>query len=152
MSNSIPESFEYQLEQPFKVTHDKVEDFCTAIKIEPPTHRQKDDVLFLTQSLAKAFMEQARGLVDQEREAPRSNAPMDLKGHDLLMALLASSVDVRSVEKVFKKLILTQGTSLMPMSMAPIERHYNLISIKDCQNLLGEYLVNFILSSVIPNS
>ena len=153
MSNPIPESFGYELKQPFTFMTNNVEQSCTHIKVNPPSHKQKDDVIFLTQAVTKSIFELRKSMLDPETEssAGEEASNSDEKGRQMLVVLYASSVDVRQIIKVFKRLLLTQGTTLMPMDVPPIERHYNLISIDDEQTLLGEYLVNFIASSVSPD-
>lgn len=150
------EFFEYKLKKPFVVNINGAEENCTHLKIYTPENNVKEYVLQLTQFMCRAVIENARGDKGSDNSGSADNVSASSESIDpkaALAMLLAGSTSVTLIESIFKKLLLSAGTVMLPGGATlNSETTYNKLSLEDSTNLLGAYIANFIISSVIPTS
>ena len=116
------------------------------IKLTPPSSKQLTQCAFLKQSFIRAVTEQARNNPVAEKEADDG---VRIKGQDIIYLLYGSeSVDMAK--------ILLSAIELFKSGVATVEGEVKLtkplleeMSNDDLEGMLGEYLANFILRSVL---
>lgn len=116
------------------------------VKMFPPSSKQLTQCAFLKQSFIRAVTEQARNNPNAEKE---SGDEARIKGQDIIYLLYGSeSVDMAK--------ILLSAIELFKSGVAMIEGEVKMtkplldeMSNDDLEGMLGEYLANFILRSVL---
>ena len=65
--------------------------------------------------------------------------------------MLSSDVDMVEYHKTFKELLIAEGVCKVENKQDLTNHLYEQLNPIDIDNLMGEYLANFILSSVLEN-
>ena len=116
------------------------------IKLTPPSSKQLTQCAFLKQSFIRAVTEQAKANPDAANE---SDDGKKITGQDIIYLLYGSeSVDMGK--------LLLSAIELFKSGVAQIEGEVKLtkplldeMSNDDLEGMLGEYMANFILKSVL---
>lgn len=115
------------------------------IKLIPPSSKQLTHCAMLKQSFIRAITEQAKDAA----ESDKSESDVEISGQDIIYLLYGSaSVDMGK--------ILLSAIELFKSGVALIDGEVKLtkplldeMSNDDLEGMLGEYLANFILKSVL---
>jgi len=118
----------------------------TFIKMLPPSSKQLTQCAFLKQSFIRAVTEQARNNPNAEKDTESGSK---IKGQDIVYLLYGS-------ETVDMAKILLSSIELFKSGVAMIDGEVKVtkpildeMSNDDLEGMLGEYLANFILRSVL---
>ena len=140
---------DFQLEDS-DVTYSTGGDFHTAtyIALIAPSSKNRRECAYLRQAFMQALPKRAPG------EAPPTGDtvtdPADITGEDVISMLAMSSVDLAEVLEVGRRL-LCSGVALLDGSAELKPATHDQLSMDDAANLLGAYLVGFILRSTLRN-
>lgn len=153
--HEIKENFEYSFLDPFEISNNNAVVMVSSILIKSPTHRQKDLVFKVAQAINTANFELVQkmaslgtsrsDLVEAEKSAEDNDDSELAKYKQITMSLFSSSVDMTNLQNIFKTLIISEGTFLMPESVTLSTNRYSKISIRDLVNMLSGYVCNFIM-------
>lgn len=146
----IPEiktKFSFKITTPFKFTNGGEQDTATFIEMYAPTSRHSKQCCELKQAFFRAMQEQQDSNSTEVEVEVEGKDASDIKGPDV-MSLISISRNVNLSDTIDIARHLFAGTGL-----AKINGEVNLnketscrMSIDDFENMLGDYLVNFILA------
>ncbi len=121
-----------------------------------PNYPQMAHVIPLKQSVHMALKEVASGTDDKDLEEAREKAeskdaePVDSKidGESIMILMYQSTVDMTKVFKNASNLFLA-GAAKIDGETAIKSGSINKISMRDFEGMVGEYLSNFIVASLM---
>jgi hypothetical protein len=144
MSDDFQIEFQYSLKRSFSYSHKGDTVDAKFITLTAPTSRTAKECSALKQAFFRAMSEQQT--VTSSGEA--TNTDLEIEGGDV-MALLAMSteVDLPDVLDVGKKLFQQPGIALVDGEAKLGGTLIDRMSLDDFEDMLGEYMVNFILAS-----
>ena len=111
-----------------------------------PSNKQRRDVIRLQQSFMQAIKSSMNSFSDSKAKKTTGNET--LKGDEIIAMLLMSEIDICAMLDSFRDLLLS-GSCLLDGKVDFKEIHFDEISINDSQKLMGEFIANFLLPSVI---
>ena len=140
------QSFDYALKQPLKYatagdTTEAVSITCTA-----PTSKH----LSLCAVLRQEFTRAVQAFANQSQAATgEADESVEISGKEIMMMLYASTdCDIDKVIASAKEL-LTSGLAMVDGCEKLTKPLFDKLSIEDAEALIGDYLGNFILSSLL---
>lgn len=138
---SIQRTIEYELKVPINVGQDGQLIECSKVILKAPTAKNRNECLFLKQAFLRALPKEVTSgaTSSQDDDMP--------EGSDVIMFIGASSVDLKEIFDVAKRLFTNKVATLDGENMtSPI---FDSIDMDDLEGLLGEYMINFILGSIL---
>lgn len=113
---------------------------ATAVILSAPSNKQRRAAARL-----KQFFFQAIKDLKSEDQSTGDDGKKP-KGSDIVALLMMSDVDIDDVHESFKD-ILTTGCAMIDGATSLTSLHYESLSYEDTEEMLGEYLVNFLIPS-----
>lgn len=145
----VVKEFEYKLIEPVKYHKQGQEALGYKMTLKAPSPANRKHILKLKQH----FIEAMQIISDKPRKATDNIASeRELKGSDITNMLLIAGVDVNEAIDIFKELICSSNLAHVDDSQALTPFIFDNISIEDLENILGEYLKVFIVSSWLEKS
>lgn len=142
MSTEFQTEFQYILKQPFTYAHkgDNVE--AKFIALTAPTSKTTHECAALKQSFFRAMSER------EGTSETTDDTDIEIEGADV-MSLIAMSkdVDLPEVLDIGKRLFQMPGIALVDGETKFGNAILDRMSLDDFEDMLGEYMVNFILAS-----
>ena len=141
-TEELKTEFKYVLKTSFE--YSKKGEILSAqfISLTAPTSRTTAECAALKQAFFRAMGEQEGGDPD------KMDQDFDIEGSDIMTLIaMAKSVDLPDVLAIGKKLFQQPGIALIDGEIKFGNELMNRMSVDDLEDLLGEYLVNFILAS-----
>ncbi len=134
--------FKYVLKNPFSYSKDGQVIDAQFIALTAPTSRTTTECAALKQAFFRAMGEQEGG------DADKVDPDFNIEGSDI-MTLIAMSkgVDLPDVLDIGKKLFQQPGIALVDGETKLGNELMNRMSVDDLEDMLGDYLVNFILAA-----
>jgi hypothetical protein len=135
--------FEYILKTKFGYASKGETAEATFITLFAPTSKTTRQCAALKQAFFRAMGEQEGGGGEEQ-----TDSSFDIEGSDV-MALLAMSknVDLPDVIDISKQLFKMPGIALVDGETKLGESLIDRMSVDDIEDMLGEYMINFILAS-----
>jgi len=134
--------FKYVLKSPFSYSKDGQVIDAQFITLKAPTSRTTTECASLKQAFFRAMSEQEGG------DADKADPDFDISGSDIMTLIaMSKSVDLPEVLAIGKKLFQQPGIALVDGETKLGNELMNRMSVDDLEDLLGDYLVNFILAS-----
>jgi len=135
--------FQYVLKTPFSYAHKGETINAKFVVLKAPTSRTTDECAALKQAFFRAMS-------DTEGSGGSGEADPDMKieGSDVMaMLAMAKNVDLPEVMNVAKKLFQQSGIALIDGETKFGNELMNRMSVDDLEDMIGDYMVNFILAS-----
>jgi hypothetical protein len=138
------------LTSPFKYHHQGAEAEAKTLTLKAPFSNLRGITTKLKQAFFQAlkFHESGRKL---DQETPQSGAAEDLDGKQILALMFMSNVDMEEFMANFKALMVSQGVCLIDGVEQMTSVTYDRMSDEDADTVVGDYLANFIVSSLMKN-
>ena len=141
---------DYELKVSFKYAHPDGESDANLIRMYPPKLKNIKHIAPLKQAFMQAVVEVSRqsnstsdsSSVDSDKEDTRT-------GSDVIAAIEASNVDMGKMLEQFQTLILRSDLFKIDGEVKITDVLLSRISIEDFYEMLGEYMINFIVASLI---
>ncbi len=140
--------FNYELLEPITYAHKGNPVEASFITFKAPSSRQID----LCSDLKQYFFQ---SLKDGEGNSNRSSGEspsqeLDLSGSEIMILMaMSTTVKLKSVILTAKQLFKVKGIAQIDGSVDITDIHFNEIDPEDIEEMVGEYLVNFILASAL---
>ena len=131
----------YKLKTPFEYGEKGEMKEAKDLHVTAPNNRVLHEVSIIEKVVYKAFSDVSKDAVASAAEETTKKAT-DLKGSDVITAMLVSGADLRNCYDAFKKILLA-GACKVNNEAALNEVLYNKMNTNDTKGLLGEYIVNF---------
>jgi len=141
----------HTLEVPFEYALSGQPAQATFISLSPPTTKNRIECGMLEQAFMRSLPD-ASGVTEEQREAAKENADdKDPTGAEAL-ALIAMSKDTElsEVMEVARKLFLS-GVATIEGETKVVSLHLDRMDLDDFKELVGKYLVGFILRSALES-
>ena len=133
------------------------------LSVKAPTNKNMDDVLVIEQELAKSQMNIISSLkeslgsdgvekLSKMRDEVESVEEESTK-ESILQQLLGGNADVKKCMRSLKNILLSKPNGPMACideNIQLTETIFNDFSFLDTKNILGEYILNFLLTSPVP--
>ncbi len=124
------------------------------IELRAPTSRHSDECGFLLQAFMRSREDAERaalaaGVTPEAPDQDDETSTPDVKGRDVITLMaIADKVDLPEVLRVARKLF-TSGAAYLDGEVKLTSVLLDRISQTDFENMLGDYLVNFTLASLL---
>lgn len=147
MSKIAINEFEFLLESPIKIARAGDEDLVFRVIVKAPTARNRAHLIRLKQGFLKAAVSASKlESNQQQKEAAKDDQAAEISADAIMALLYISDIDLPKLEEEFRLLLLTGG--LQVVEGIPTNSHMlDQISHNDFENMMGQYFVNFIISS-----
>ncbi len=144
------EKFNFELKNPVKYSGGGVDLNASFITLKEPSIDQLDHVAFFQ----KAVLRCIKSMNNNEESNPSTESSGDnsaekITAHQVLMILTQEYPDMNQLFNTAKKLFYCVGIASVEGEVDFTNAIYKTMSISDFQNMMCEYLVNFILPSVL---
>lgn len=145
-------SVEMALTSPIKYSNKGVQEDCFGIEIVCHSKKQYKKVLFLEQLMTKAFLElqqtfSSTSSVDVEVDDDADDEDIGITKVQVVMALNLASIDLEQIYDKFETLAMTGIIQVEGMKIN--QPQIDEMSPEDIKGALAEYIVNFIMPSVM---
>lgn len=141
--------FNYELSEPIQYAHNGNPVEASFITFKAPSSKQIDLCADLKQYFFQALKE-GEELSAGKAVGNADNKDLELTGSDIMSLLsMSTKVKLRSVILTAKQLFKVKGIAMLDGSVNINELHFNEMDPDEIQDMIGEYLVNFILASVL---
>lgn len=131
----------YDLKTPFEYHGNGENRTASVIILSAPSNKQRKPAAKLKQF----FFQAINGLQGDEKADAEAKAS-DPKGSDIVALLMMSNVDANDVHEAFKG-IITGGCAMVEGATSLTDSLYDKLSFEDTEEMLGDYLVNFLIPS-----
>lgn len=147
MSKIAINEFEFLLESPIKIARAGDEDLVFRVIVKAPTARNRAHLIRLKQGFLKAAVEASKNsAVSGAKEEAKDGASDEISAEAIMALLYISDIDLPKLEDEFRALLLSGGLSVV--EGVPTNAHMvDQISHNDFEKMMGQYFVNFIVSS-----
>lgn len=132
--------FAYDLKTPINYHASGENKEATAVILSAPSNKQRRAAARL-----KQFFFQAINAMKTD-DQPSDNDGKKPKGSDIVALLMMSDVDIDDVHEAFKDILIT-GCAMIDGATSLTSLHYDALSYEDTEEMLGEYLVAFLIPS-----
>ena len=140
----IRDEFEFALSRPITYHHNGQSEEASLLILKAPSYKQDEERTRIQQGFHRALTGLNSG--GESKDKPVATEEVKIGGTDIFAIMLASAVDMVAFKKDFKKL-LTSGVCMVEGRESLTSPLYDKIYPEDLDNLMGEYIGNFILSS-----
>jgi len=131
----------YELKTSFKYAKGGDNEDATFLDISSPSNKVIKHVTLIEKQLFKAINNVAK-----ETDEQRGSKDEKVRGEDLIMALASGDANLEKCYEAFKQ-ILTASCSINGDDKFKVE-HFERMSYADTKCLLGEYISNFLFTSL----
>ena len=132
--------FAYELKTPISYHAGSDNKEAESVILSAPSNKQRRPAARL-----KQFFFQAIKDLKAEDQAANDDGKKP-KGSDIVALLMMSDVDANAVHDAFKD-IATSGCAMLDGAVSINDSLYEKMSFEDTEEMLGEYLVNFLIPS-----
>lgn len=87
-----------------------------------------------------------------KKDAKKQEVAKESSSEDLITMLMMSRIDLVEYSEDFKSLLLADGICLVDGKVKILPTHINQLSIDDFSRLMGEYILNFFMPSLMKVS
>jgi len=136
------EDIVFTLSNPITYAHEGQSGEGQLLVLRAPNSKQQRERITLQQGFFRALNSVSSS------EGGKSEGSQDIKGVEVLALLLSSDVDMVEMHEAFRKLICSQACKIEDKAEMT-STLFDEIDLDDIDLLMGEYLANFILSSVL---
>lgn len=140
---------EYKLENPFEYAHKGSMTDAGFIELRSPTVDNIANVSKLKQGFMQAISDSSnQELVNNEKDSKEASA-VEFTGPQIMMALSMSNIDYSEYMLTARKVFIGSGVARINGDCIVTKELINKMSVEDLEAMTGEYLNNFILTSVL---
>lgn len=130
---------------------DGTQQFAKELVLKAPSNRQRHQ----TAALSQGFMQAVHSMQDKAKaEAAKVEDKADkdhqIKGTEVLSAVMMSDIDFVAYQETFRTLLLND-IAFVSDGQKLTSPMYDNMSTEDSQNLMGEYIAIFLISSLMRN-
>ncbi len=143
------DSFEFELSEPLKYHHSGNEETGNLLVLKAPSLKQNGRRIKLQQTFFQAVQSMRSKnphLAEQEDEDQQDK---EITGPEVLAMLLASDADMVSFHEEFEKLMCSGTICMIEDQEKMTKVIWEKLHYDDVDALLGEYMANFIVASVL---
>ncbi len=136
------------------------EEFASELLLKAPSNRQRRQTAALSQGFLRAIhygqqsAQAQKHIEDVNFRSKNTNNTGDkdkiLTGAEILSAVMLSDVDYVTYQEIFRTLLLA-GVASVSDGQKLTPAMYDDMSAEDSQNLMGEYIAIFLISSLMKN-
>jgi len=138
--------FTYNLIHPVKFANNSKQDEIEYIVLSSPSTNQLRSSRMLKQLIMRGMLEVSNKIdTKEEVKGKKQNAGIDCDA--VLLMMYGSNCDVDEYFSAFERLLKTEIAKINGTNIALIPDLYNSLSPDDIDNILGEYIVNFLMPS-----
>ena len=131
----------HELTTPFEYHGNGENKTASVIILSAPSNKQRKHAAKLKQY----FFQAINSLQGADKAEAEENAK-DPKGSDIVALLMMSDVDANDIHEAFKG-IITGGCAMVEGATSLTDSLYEKLSFEDTEEMLGDYLVNFLIPS-----
>ncbi len=137
------DEFDFNLSRAIDYTNKGEQKKGEILTLKAPNSKQQAPRVKLQQGFFRAIADQKGG-----SENEQNDADVKIEGAEILALMLSSDVDMVEYHETFRKLMIS-GVCLVEGEEPLTGTLFDMLSLDDIDSLLGDYLANFILSSVL---
>lgn len=143
------QEFNFELKKSVKYSY-KGEDLeATFITLKEPSIDQLELVSFFQKAVLRCIKSMNTNESSQSTESANDDDAAKITAHQVLMILVQEYPDMKALFNTAKKLFYCVGIASVEGVVDFTHTIYKVMTISDFQNMMCEYLVNFILPSVL---
>ena len=142
-------SFEFLLSEPFEYTPKGKGDFekVHSIEFKAPGMHEFDEAMDLSQLVMGAFMSATKFAPKIGDDSIKDDFKMPTREEIKVVLVMSQDVSYKKIGKTFKALAIKVGS--IGDEATPLKPdHFNKLSMEDFNDMLCEYVVNFIFPSL----
>lgn len=148
----IVQEFEFELNEPVSVHKGGALAPVTKLLLKAPTNAHRYHLTKLKQGFISAVLSMQKNFTSSKNAAPvtKSDGKKDdvFSAQVILMALLASDIDFAEYINNFRDMICN-GLCVVDSNIPLTSHMFDQFSMEDSEALLGKYIENFMISSVM---
>lgn len=148
--------FDFVLKDPIQFDNQGKIETGNALVLKAPSNAQRRWTTQIKAAFMGAVAEQQRNApadmisnAKAQAQASGKDANASMTGGEIMAVIYSSSGDIEKVESAFKSLILSQGICMIEGKQALTNILFDKISDRDMDRLMGDYLANFFIGSLI---
>ena len=152
--SEIMTEFDFVLTQKFSYAHQGQQPSATFVTLKAPTSRNLKECAFLKQAFgrAQAALQDRAAMQSAITEGREASEDTKIEGDDVILMLAASTaVEYGDVLDVAKKLF-SSGVAQIEGETKLTSPLIDSMSVEDFEGMLGQYLVNFTLASLLAKT
>lgn len=149
MAEEYKSEFTFELIKPLPYHRDGEQVFAKEIILKAPSNKQQHETSKLKQGFHRAIHELQNSEAANSKKNKNKDNEEDINGEDIISMIMASKIDFGEYQQVFGSLLRNDiGWIENEKITMPI---YNNISDEDFEKMMGEYIANFLLISMMKN-
>lgn len=145
--------FDFNLSTPITYHKEGESETAQVLTLYAPAKRNRKQTIKIKKGFYRAMNYHQAQNNDKEAVAASSDADKaadaELSGSEVLMAIYMSDVDMTSFDKAFEELLLSPGICKVDDSVGLTSPILDELSDGDVDRLLGDYMENFFLGSLM---
>lgn len=145
--------FNFRLEQPIKYhkSGEVVETF--ELVLRAPSKKTRKPAIKLKKGFFSAlnYHQQNSDVTEEQKAAAKKSLKEDdnMSGQEVMMMLYMSDVDMEKIDDAFTSLLLSPGICKIDDEIDLTDAILDTMSDEDLDRLLGDYLANFFIGSIM---
>lgn len=142
-------NIEYKLENSFQFAHQGTMAQAEFIELRPPTVDSVANIAKLKQGFMQAISDSSNQELAGDEKDNKGADIVEFTGPQIMMALSMSGIDYSEYMLTARKVFVGSGVARINGDCIMTKELINKMSVEDLEAMTGEYLKDFILTSVL---